>query len=225
VKARDPETSRWRIIARGYFSDFVSLVDTANRPGDFLAGLLAALPADMAADKATLYLNHLDSFVGSILSQDIDFFTRRGVRKGICELRDRLTKQASHPPSPQAIAQAAAMVDSFAQRFLDDTENTREALTWLKASEKRNTVGELANTAASIRLVNSLYKAGATKVWAVEIDRYPGGTENTGKLVIELSSLPKARAEVLRLASRKSEAKGFGNINDGGQRYVFLMLD
>lgn len=216
------------MAARSYFSDFTAIVNTSNQPGDFLAGLVTALPANITADKAALYLNSLESFVSSIIMQDISFATRRGVRKGICELREKLTEMASPPPSRQAAPStpgAAPAIDTFAQRFLDDTKNTQEAGAWLKAGEKRNTLGELANTAVSLRLVNSFYKAGATKVWAVEIDRYPDGMENTGKLVIELSLELDARTEVLRLASRKSEAKGFGHVDDHGQRYIFLMLD
>ena len=134
------------------------------------------------------------------------------------------TKPDLDPP-PKPVSRDVAFADAFAQKFLAADEHPREALSWLKAGGDRHTLGELASTSTSIRLVNTIYRAGATKVWAVEIDSYPNGSENTGKLVIELPCQPLLRSQVLAWASRKSKAKGFDEINDEGQHYVFLMLD
>ncbi|MEY2562273.1 MAG: hypothetical protein QOH88_466 [Verrucomicrobiota bacterium] len=125
-----------------------------------------------------------------------------------------------HPNEP-----AGHVADSLVRMFFADDQYREEALSWLKAGGDRHTLGELASSSASVRLVNAVYRAGATKVWAVDIDRYPDGSENTGKIVIELPGEPRLRSQVLAWASRKSKAKGFGEIDDEKQHYVFLMLD
>ncbi|MFL6519665.1 MAG: hypothetical protein ACJ8NS_05545 [Chthoniobacterales bacterium] len=126
---------------------------------------------------------------------------------------------------PRPDEPAGHVADSFVRMFFGDDETRAEALSWLKAGGDKHTLGELASTSVSVRLVNAVYRAGATKVWAVEIDRYPDGRENTGKIVIELPDEPRLRSQVLAWASRKSRAKGFGEIYDEKQHYVFLMLD
>jgi hypothetical protein len=129
-------------------------------------------------------------------------------------------------PPPKPVSKEVAFADTFAQDFLAPDEHPQEALSWLKAGGDKHTLGELASTSSSIRLVNTIYRAGASKVWAVEIDTYPNGSENTGKLVIELPSQPPLRSQVLAWASRKAKAQGFDEIiNDEGQHYVFVMLD
>ncbi len=127
--------------------------------------------------------------------------------------------------SAKPVPREVAFADAFAQKFLAADEHPQEALSWLKAGGDKHTLGELASTSSSIRMVNTFYRAGAAKVWAVDIDNYPNGIGNTGKLVIELPIDPPLRSQVVALASRKSYAKGFGEIDDEGQHYVFLMLD
>ena len=136
-----------------------------------------------------------------------------------------MNTEPDRDPPPKPVSKEVAFADAFAQKFLAADQHPQDALSWLRAGGDSHTLGELASTSSSIRLVNTIYRAGATKVWAVEIDTYPNGIENTGKLVIELPSQPLLRSQVLAWASRKSKARGFDEINDEGQHYVFLMLD
>ena len=92
------------------------------------------------------------------------------------------------------------LVDAY---FLSEDDPPQEASAWLKAGAGHCTLGELATTSSSLRLVKAVYKAGAVKVWAVAIDRYPDGSENTGKLVIELPHDHEARMSILKWVSRK----------------------
>ncbi|MDR3401246.1 MAG: hypothetical protein P4L99_02015 [Chthoniobacter sp.] len=207
------------------FPQYAQILVECEKPGDFLHRLAAALPPDLSPRVAGIYSLQLDSFVYEMLSHDLRFVSRPGVDAGIQALRDRLSEATSPPPTPAQMAAAVARVDAFSQSLLSDSESAQEALDWLRAGGKRCTLGEMASTAVSVRLVNTVYRAGAVKVWAVEIDRSPNGRENTGRLVIELPQEASARAQVLKWASRKSSAQGFGGIEDGGQRYVFVMLD
>ncbi len=63
------------------------------------------------------------------------------------------------------------------------------------------------------------------QVFAVEIEKYPGGMENTGKLVIELPVDPAARTSVFDWAAAIARESGFDGDIDVGQRYLFVMLD
>jgi hypothetical protein len=225
TKARDDKADIWKRVAQAHFTDHLELIDQSEKLAAFVAGLSAALPADLSPGAAAQYSARLDLFVFEILVEDWSFSRRRGVAKEMEQLRDRLAAAASPPPSPTRKKAGDAAGDAFAQAFLNDAEGSQEALAWLKDSGATHTLGEMASTAVSVRLVNAFYRAGAVKVWAVAIDRYPNGMENTGKLVIELPGEEALRAQVLQMASRKTEARGFGEIGDEGQRYVFLMLD
>jgi hypothetical protein len=139
-------------------------------------------------------------------------------------LRDRIEiAQNAAAPTPAETAASAAFGDRFAASLLRD--GAQEARDWLARGESTRTLGEFASTASSIRFVSQLVRAGALAAWAVQIDRYPDGTENTGRIVVELPDNREARAKILARLSRKSKAMGAGPIEDAGQKYVFLMLD
>jgi len=225
MKASEPGADVWKKEARRYFSQYRGVIEKAKMPGQFFVALARCLPANLPSSHAQLLQCLLDSMIVAMTARDGGFCLEPGVSRGIQVLRTKLATGTIPPPTAEELARAASFVDTFARKFLDDTANTREALEWLKAGGKRHTLGELASTAVSVRLANGFYKAGALKVWAVEIMNYSNGQENSGKLVIELSRDAEGRKAVLRLASRKSEAMGFGEITDSGQRYIFLMLD
>ena len=86
-------------------------------------------------------------------------------------------------------------------------------------------LGELESNEASLQLVNRFYEAGAIEVVAVEIDKYEGEGENTGKLVVVLPEGAEQRSKVLDLCSDIAQQQGFDPLEDFGQRRVFIMLD
>jgi len=62
-------------------------------------------------------------------------------------------------------------------------------------------------------------------VMAIEIDKYPGGLENTGKLVIKLPREKSKRQAILNWSAKIARAQGFDAYTDVGQDYVFVSLD
>ncbi|HEX3890717.1 MAG TPA: hypothetical protein VHX90_07695 [Verrucomicrobiae bacterium] len=116
---------------------------------------------------------------------------------------------------------------SFCESLIS-ASNAKEAREWLQSGGKRGfTLGVLDSTKESLALVEKAYASGAVRVTAVEIDEYPdmGGTQNTGKLVIELPDAASKRAKVLAWGSKIAEKQGFDALTDTGERYFFLMLD
>ena len=112
-------------------------------------------------------------------------------------------------------------------REMLEKPNKAEAFSWLDecTDDSFRTVGESETNEQSIDLIHEIYKAGAVEVTAVEIDKYPDGDENTGKLVITLPDEPEKRRRVLEWCSRISQVQGFAAHEDYGQRHVFVMLD
>ena len=108
-----------------------------------------------------------------------------------------------------------------------DTPNKAEALSWLEEStdESFRTVGELNSNEKSFDLIDGAYKVGAIEVWAVEIDTYPDGSQNTGKLVIRLPGGWDARRRVFEWCGERAEDLGFDRDGDVGQEYLFVMVD
>ena len=116
------------------------------------------------------------------------------------------------------------------ERFVQErlaNPNKAEAYSWLDecSDESFRNVGELESNEKSLDLINEIYRAGAVEVIAVEIDKYPDGGENTGKLVIVMPEEPEKRRKVLEWCSRISEEQGFAAREDFGQRHEFVMLD
>lgn len=105
--------------------------------------------------------------------------------------------------------------------------NRAEAISWLRESteESHRTLGEFETNAQSIDLVDEAFKAGAVEVIAVEIGTYPDGSQNTGKLIIELPEDPTTRKQVLTWCNEQGERLGLDPESDFGQRYTLVMLD
>ena len=116
------------------------------------------------------------------------------------------------------------------ERFVHEllaNPNRAEAHSWLEecSDESFRNVGELESNEKSLDLIQEIYRAGALEVIAVEIDKYPDGGENTGKLVIVMPKEPNKRRKVLGWCSKISEDHGFAAHEDFGQQHEFVMLD
>jgi len=121
-------------------------------------------------------------------------------------------------------------VSNEIERFLEELlrkPNRAEAIPWLRESteESYRTLGELKTNAESLNLVSDAIKAGAVEVVAVEIDTYPDGSQNTGRLIIELPEDPAARRVCLTWCNELGERLGLAPESDFGQRYTLVMLD
>ena len=116
------------------------------------------------------------------------------------------------------------------EKFIDARladPNKAEVRAWLggHSDEYFINLGELESNEASLQLVNRLYEAGAIEILAVEINKYEGEGENTGKLVVVLPEGGEQRSKVLDLCSDIAQEQGFDPLEDFGQRRVFIMLD
>ena len=105
--------------------------------------------------------------------------------------------------------------------------NKAEAFRWLDdcTEESYRTVGELETNEQSIDLVCEIYKSGASEVIAVDIDTYPDGGQNTGRLVIKLPDDAEKRRSVFAWCERWSNRQGLTVGEDAGQEYLYVMLD
>jgi antitoxin component YwqK of YwqJK toxin-antitoxin module len=104
--------------------------------------------------------------------------------------------------------------------------DVREALTWLtEAREPSRSLGEGTTQGNSLKLVKKLYGLGAVSVNVVEIRGAPNEDQNSGKLVVELPEDAERRKKLLQFSNRRARKLGFDPDPDGGQRYIFMMLD
>lgn len=115
-------------------------------------------------------------------------------------------------------------------KFIDELlrkPNRAEATTWLNENRgpSDRTLGELGTTKESLDLVSEVFEAGAVQVIAVEIATYPDGSQNTGKLIVELPEDPNSRKQVLKWCDEQGERLGLDRESDFGQLYTLVMLD
>jgi hypothetical protein len=115
-------------------------------------------------------------------------------------------------------------------KFLDELlrkPNHAEAIPWLKGSTAASdrTLGEIGTNEESLDLVAEAFEAGAVEVIAVEIVTYPDGSQNTGKLIVELPEDPISRERALTWCNELGKRLGLDPESDFGQRYTLVMLD
>lgn len=115
-------------------------------------------------------------------------------------------------------------------KFLDELlrkPDHADAIPWLKESTAASdrTLGEIGTSEESLDLVAEAFDAGAVEVIAVEIVTYPDGSQNTGKLVVELPEDPISRERVLTWCNELGKRLGLDPESDFGQRNTLVMLD
>lgn len=122
--------------------------------------------------------------------------------------------------------QGAGGREEFIRGLLGRSDRA-EAFSWLDESteESYRTLGELATNEQSIDLVCAAYRAGASEVIAVEIDTYPDGGQNTGRLLVKLPDDAEKRRRVFAWCEPWADRLGFTAGEDVGQEYLFVMLD
>ena len=113
--------------------------------------------------------------------------------------------------------------DAYLQSILQKTPHKQEALSWLKQGDsKERTIGDgEQDAAASLRLVQDLYRHGALEVIAVDID-VDTHLETTSTLIVRLPAEAAARQAVFRDEAEAGRAGGFEASADEGQSYVML---
>ena len=124
-------------------------------------------------------------------------------------------------------------VESSIQRFLGDPAR-QEALSWVRAEgeAEQRTLGVLPDADSSASFVEEVYRAGAERVWAVDIRAsvrsYADGDvscQNSGKLLVELPTEPQRRQSVFRWEAKQARSLGFEGRRDTGQTHLLILLD
>lgn len=113
--------------------------------------------------------------------------------------------------------------DAFCGRILATGKNA-EARTWAleaKGAPHLRTVHELDN-AGSLAVIEKLYALGAERVVACNIGITAGGGEATDELIVILPNAVEARKRLLNYERSYSKRRGFGGVNDAGQRYMLI---
>jgi hypothetical protein len=98
----------------------------------------------------------------------------------------------------------------------------KEAKEWFKSG--KCFLGEGDNEQDSIKLVKSLYKAGAVKVWVFDIN-CESGQQYSGRLIVEMPKESIKRKKIFSICDEIAENLGFDPEEDRGQQYRLLMLD
>jgi hypothetical protein len=115
----------------------------------------------------------------------------------------------------------AFMFDELAKQWVEDPA-THEALTWLKSSPtaEGRTLDMLKTADDSVKMIESLYEAGAMEVRVIEIDDYGGnGDLAAGSLLIKLPGDAATRRTVLAWVDRHDDDRETPRA-DHGQAYV-----
>ena len=103
-----------------------------------------------------------------------------------------------------------------------------EALTWLRkgfdCKEQTRFLGEGMSITESIEFIEKLYKAGASKVFVLEITQEDEGIETSDKLLVNLDRSSKLRTELFKLCNEVTINEGFLPDEDIGQNHIFLKL-
>lgn len=107
------------------------------------------------------------------------------------------------------------------QKLLSEKPN-EELKTWLY--DGVSTLGIYQTNKKSIAFADSLYKAGAKAIHALDIED-DGAMLNSGKLIIKLPANTEYRKELFKLANNVITEQGFSEEVDIGQECLFLMLD
>lgn len=134
------------------------------------------------------------------------------------------------PPSGGEKAPAfstAAENDAYLQKLLTSNAHKAEARGWLIQIEKDNkrrvigSEGSYMKSVESLDFVNGLYSAGAVVVTAIDLETDPN-VEGTSTLIVELSTNPASRAEVLKIEAKTAKELSREPTPDRGQKYVMF---
>jgi hypothetical protein len=107
--------------------------------------------------------------------------------------------------------------NEFINKFLRKP-NRGEARQWLAGDENR-WIGELSHE-DSVEFVEGGYKAGATKILAVEIE-----SENTNRLIVYPPAEGPKRKRVFEWNSEFAQREGWDPYDDWGQNELFVFFD
>ena len=112
-------------------------------------------------------------------------------------------------------------------RLLKDSAK-REAGEWIESGgdELSRSVGSRKTKQDSLNFVQDIYRVGAVKVLAVNIQRRPkSAAEHAGKLVVELPVDSVRRKAIFDWCKEQDDSLGYSPEMDQGETHLFLLLD
>ncbi len=128
--------------------------------------------------------------------------------------KDKKSQAVKKPPIPNN--------DELCKEIIN-SQQAKEAREWMKSA--KCILGEATNEEDSKELVESLYKAGAEKVWVFEINIDESGEQYSGRLIVEMPADSKKRKKIFVICDEIAENLGFDPEEDCGQNYRLMMLD
>ena len=128
------------------------------------------------------------------------------------EVKEKLAVTKVHPEPDD---------DKFCKEIISSGK-AKEAREWFKSGKRF--LGEDIEE-GSFELVESLYKAGAAKIWVFDINSNESGDQYSGRLIIEMPESSKKRKKIFSICDEIAITLGFDAEENCGQRYRLLMLD
>ncbi|PQO33257.1 hypothetical protein C5Y96_10410 [Blastopirellula marina] len=116
-------------------------------------------------------------------------------------------------------------LDAHCQQLMEEGKSA-EALAWSREAtdDDLRTIYEYDND-RTLEIIEEIYKLGAAKVTAVDIDVDPDFGETTDILIVTLPENPTQRADLLQYESQLAQWTGVGGTSDRGQKYLMLWWD
>lgn len=154
------------------------------------------------------------------------------VRKSLQQASEKVQKEQAERQRMTAEDDAATGADAEAAELLGRAESIAEAKAWLAPNQTNHWLWK-GDRDAMIRLVDSLYAAGALAVHAVEILK-EGDQQIAATFVVTLPEEPSARGRVLKvhndfwnqhLAEEAEEDRKSFLAAERGQKYLVLDFD
>jgi hypothetical protein len=133
------------------------------------------------------------------------------------ERRQKQAKARGHTANPER----ATRLDEFCRQLLSKgvVEDLGE---WILAA--RATLGER-DRRSSRNIVRGIYRNGAARAWACDIQTYSAGVFGTSHLVVQLPEDVLSRVRLLAFLAGLARQQGFDGDPDDGQKFGYLKLD
>ena len=168
---------------------------------------------------------------GSLLSEEINLYGKPVIAEAYraARLKDKslpkLTSRAGKP-LPQTVATERHSQEVFV-RWQLSLKNCAEAKAWLQNGGKAlRSLGRFKRVSDALKLVEALYKAGATKVIAPDIYDGKAGDQFADSLLVKLPKIAMKRKAIRKVCAALSKRKlgAFQPDNDIGESHLFLLL-
>lgn len=142
------------------------------------------------------------------------------------KFRQKYAGTAGEPPRANDRKGHDHAGDELCKSLIANDPTAREARSWLQEPGATDrSLGEFRDTRDALKLVNQLYRRGASNVTVIEIDGGADEPQNSGRLIVELPDEPAKRKSIFKLIGHLCEQTGHDAEADSRQRFILVMLD